>query len=65
MVSQYSYKLDFPASVKYYHVQYVLLLDLVDNDLWPSQRNPPPPPVIVNDAEEWHVEEVLDTRMFH
>lgn len=31
----------------------------------PSQHNPTSPSVIVNNEEEWHVKEVLDSRIFH
>ena len=39
------------------------LLDPVDNDPLPGQDNPPLPLVIVDDVEEWHVEEILDLRI--
>ena len=41
------------------------LLDPFDDDPLPRQQNALPRPVIVDDAEEWHVEEVLDSRMYH
>ena len=63
VVSPYAYKIDFPATVKYYRVQHVSLLDPADNDPLPGQHNPPPPPVIVDNVEEWHVEEILDSRI--
>jgi hypothetical protein len=40
------------------------LLELVDNDPLPGQVQPPPPPVIVDNQEEWEVEEILDSRLF-
>ena len=64
MVSPYTYKLQFPAAVKYHPVQHVSLLDPFDDDPLPGQHNPPPPPVIVDDHEEWHVEEVMDSRIY-
>ena len=36
VVSPYSYELEFPASIKHHHVQYVSLLDLVDDNLLPG-----------------------------
>ena len=41
------------------------LLDPFDDDPLPEQHNAPPPPVIMDDAEECHVEEILDSRMYH
>ena len=41
------------------------LLDPFDNDLLSGQHNLPLPLVIVDDAEEWHVEEILDSRMYY
>ena len=40
------------------------LLDPFDDDPLPEQQNPPLPPVIVDDNEEWHVEEILDSRIY-
>ena len=51
--------------MKYHQVQHVSLLDPADNDPLPGQHNPPPPPVIVNDVEEWHMEEILDSCIHH
>ena len=64
VVSPYAYKLQFPAAVQYHPVQHVSLLDPFDDDPLPGQQNVPPPPVIVDDAEEWHVEEILDSKMY-
>ena len=66
MILPYAYKLQFPASVKHHPVQHVSLLDPAGNDPLPGQHHPPPPPVIVDEEghEEWHVEEVLDSRIY-
>ena len=63
VVSPYPYEIDFAATLEYHQVQYVDLLDPVDNDPLPGQHNPPPPPVIVDDVEEWHVKEILNSRI--
>ena len=40
------------------------LLDPFDDDPLPRQHNPPPPLVIMDDHEEWHVEEIMDSRIY-
>ena len=64
VVSPYAYKLQFLATVQYHPVQHVSLLDPFDDNPLPGQHNPPPLLVIVDDAEEWHVEEILDSRIY-
>ena len=67
VVSPYTYKLQFSAAIQYHPVQHVSLLDPFDYDplLGQHRNNPAPPLVIVDDTEEWHVEEILDSRMYH
>ena len=65
MVSPYAYKLQFPTAVQYHPVQHVFLLDPFDDDPLLGQQNPPPLPVIMDDNEKWHVEEILDSRIYH
>jgi hypothetical protein len=40
----------------------VALLDSIAIDPLPGQHNPPPSPVIVDDAEEYEIEEILDSK---
>ena len=65
VVSPYAYKLQFPAAIQYHLVKYVSLLDPFNDDPLPGQENLLPLPVIVDDNEEWHVEEILDSRIYH
>ena len=44
-------------------VQHVSLLSSVANDSLSRQRNPPPSSIIINDKEEYIVDEVLDARV--
>lgn len=60
VVSPYAYELDFLLMVHYHRVVHVFLLDPASNNTLPGQHNSTPPPVIVDNEEEWHVEEVLD-----
>lgn len=61
-VSPYAYKLELPASMRVHPVFHVNLLRPAENDPLPGQRPAPPPPVDVDGAEEFEVEEVLDSR---
>ena len=47
-----------------YPVYYVSLLEKAAGNLYPGQLVLPPPPVIVNDKQEFIVEQILDARLF-
>ena len=61
-IGTHAYELDLPDTVRKHRVFPVSLLHLAANDPFPGQIHGPPPPVIVNDEEEWEVEEILDSR---
>lgn len=63
VISPYAYRLKLPADLKIHPVQSVSLLELADNNPYPGQIDLPPPPVIVDNEEEWQVDEVLDARI--
>ena len=48
--------------MKVHPVFHVSLLEPVATDPLPGQTHPPPPPVIVDDVEEFEVQEILDSR---
>ena len=65
IVSSHAYELDLPRGIDIHPVQPVALLDPGADDPLPGQRLPPPSPVIVDGEQEWFVEQILDSRVFH
>ena len=48
--------------MKIHDVFYPSLLQKVSADPLPGQHNDPAPPIIINDKEEWEVDDILDAR---
>jgi len=61
-IGRHAYELDLPDTVRKRRVFPVSLLHLAADDPFPGQRHQPPPPIIVDNEEEWEVEEILDSR---
>ena len=57
-----SCRLDLPTSMKIHNVFHPSLLRKASADPLPGQHNDPAPPVIVDDKEEWKVNDILDAR---
>ena len=57
-----SCQLDLPTSMKIHDVFHPSLLRKASADPLPGQHNDPAPPVIVDDEEEWEVDDILDAR---
>jgi hypothetical protein len=57
------YKLELPPSIKIYPVFHILLLEpiITQNNPIPGHLQHPPLPVIINNEEEWEVEEITDS----
>ena len=65
-VGSASYRLKLPAGWKTVHPVFnEVLLSPFKEPQYESQRAPiPPPPVLVDDVEEYEVEEILDSKMY-
>ena len=57
-----SYQLDLLASMRIHDVFHPNLLRPAAEDPLPEQHNDLPPPVVVNDEEEWEVDDILDAK---
>lgn len=61
-VSTHAYRLKLPRTMKIHPVFHISLLSRYRADTIPGRIQEVPPPVIVEDAEEWEVAKVLDSR---
>ena len=65
-VGKYAYRLTLPPAMRRLHLVFnvVKLSPAPDNPIVGRHRNPPPPLELVDEEEEYIVEEVLNSRMF-
>jgi hypothetical protein len=61
-IGTHAYELDIPDAIQKHRTFPVSLLHATADDPLPGQVIPPPLPVIVQEEEEWEVEEILDSR---
>ena len=59
-----SYRLQLPISMKIHNVFSPKLLRPYASDPLPGQQQDPPRPVIIDDEEEWVVDDILDSRRY-
>src|SRR5256885_14668777 len=59
-----SYRLQLPVTMRIHDVFHPNLLRKAAEDPLPGQKNEPPEPVIVDDEEEWEVDDILDSRRY-
>ena len=53
------YRLELPKTIRIYNVFYTKLLTLIVIDPLLGQKNPLSKPTIINDIEEWVVDDIL------
>jgi hypothetical protein len=61
-VSPLNFKLDLPSSLKIHPVLHVQVLKPSPPSKIPGRTQTPPPPDLIDDYEEWEVEDILDTK---
>jgi hypothetical protein len=61
-VGSHAYKLDLPPQMNIHPVFHVSLLEPASNNPLQGQKQPNPPPVIIDNEEEYEVEDILDSR---
>src|SRR5439155_9583246 len=57
------YCLGLPSSMKIHTVLHVSLLEPYKPSTIPGRTRDPPPPIVINDENEWEVEEILDSKL--
>ena len=58
-----SYRLKLPSSMRIHDVFHPSLLRKAATDPLPGQQTEPPRPVVVDDQEEWEIDDILDARL--
>ncbi len=59
-----SYKLELPESMRVHDVFHSNLLRPVVDDLLPDQKNEPSGSIVVNDEDEWKIDDILNSRRY-
>jgi hypothetical protein len=59
-----SYRLQLPVTMRIYDIFYPSPLRKATEDSLSGQMNEPPLPVVVNDEDEWEVDDILDSRLY-
>lgn len=58
-----TYRLELPATMRVHDVLHAKLLHLAASDPLPGQKVEPSGPIIVEDEDEWEVDDILDSRI--
>ena len=56
------YQLELPHTMKIHNIFHPNLLCKAATDPLPGQQNSPPPPTVVDNKEEWEVNDILDAK---
>ena len=64
LCTPYAVRLRLPETMRIHPIFHVSLLEHTADDPFPGQRADPPPPVVVDGKEEYHVAEILESRIF-
>src|ERR1700761_5004681 len=56
-----SYKLDLPTSMRIHNTFHISLLELYEDNKFPSQIQTPPPPIEIDGEPEYELEEIIDS----
>jgi hypothetical protein len=60
-----AFQLKFPNSMKIHLMFHVSLLEPYQASTIPGRTHEPIPPIVINDEQEYEVEEILNSRISH